>query len=57
MKDNFSITAENAEAFERSMVMLDRSISELRRVAHNMMPEMLTKFGLDDTALRDFAIP
>jgi signal transduction histidine kinase len=35
------------------MGMLDRSISELRRIAHNMMPEALVKFGLD-SALRDF---
>jgi two-component system, NarL family, sensor kinase len=53
MKDNLIITAEGAEAFERSMGMLDKSIHELRRVAHNMMPEALMKFGLD-TALRDF---
>lgn len=53
MKENLIITKENAEAFEKSMGMLDKSISELRRVAHNMMPEALVKFGLD-TALRDF---
>ncbi|MGZ5287558.1 MAG: sensor histidine kinase, partial [Flavisolibacter sp.] len=29
------------------------SINEMRRVAHNMMPEALVKFGLD-TALNDF---
>ena len=39
--------------FERSLDMIDTSIKELRRVAHNMMPEALVKFGLD-TALRDF---
>jgi len=33
--------------------MLDTSIKEMRRVAHNMMPETLVKFGLD-TALKDF---
>lgn len=53
MKDNLIITPENAEAFERSMVMLDKSINELRRIAHNMMPEALAKFGLD-SALKDF---
>jgi signal transduction histidine kinase len=35
------------------MDMLDGSIKEMRRVAHNMMPEALVKFGLD-TALKDF---
>ena len=53
MKDHMVITKENAGVFERSMSMLDRSINELRRVAHNMMPEALMKFGLD-TALKDF---
>jgi two-component system NarL family sensor kinase len=33
--------------------MLDSSINEMRRVAHNMMPEALVRFGLD-TALKDF---
>ena len=47
------MTPENNRAFERSMDMLDSSIKEMRRVAHNMMPEALVKFGLD-TALKDF---
>ena len=39
--------------FERSLDMIDTSIKELRRVAYNMMPEMLTKFGLDE-ALKEY---
>ncbi len=53
MKGNLIMTPENAQAFERSMDMLDSSIKEMRRVAHNMMPEALVKFGLN-TALQDF---
>ena len=53
MKGNLVMTQENAQAFDRSMDMLDSSIKEMRRVAHNMMPEALVKFGLD-TALKDF---
>ncbi len=53
MKGNMVMTPDNQQAFERSMDMLDSSIKEMRRVAHNMMPEALVKFGLD-TALRDF---
>jgi signal transduction histidine kinase len=53
MKGNLVMTPDNAQAFERSMDMLDSSIKEMRRVAHNMMPEVLVKFGLD-TALKDF---
>lgn len=53
MKGNLVMTPDNAQAFERSMDMLDSSIKEMRRVAHNMMPEALVRFGLD-TALKDF---
>ncbi len=47
MKENLVMTQDTQQAFERSMDMLDTSIKELRRVAHNMMPESLVKFGLD----------
>ena len=53
MKVNLNMTLENTQAFERGMDMLDSSIKEMRRVAHNLMPEALVKFGLD-TALKDF---
>lgn len=53
MKENLIMTPDNAQAFERSIDMLDSSIKEMRRVAHNMMPEMLLKYGLD-TALKEF---
>lgn len=53
MQGNLVMTPENVMAFNRSMDMLDSSIKEMRRVAHNMMPEALVKFGLD-TALKDF---
>ena len=53
MKSNLIISEENAAVFERSLDMIDSSISELRRVAHNMMPEALIKFGLDE-ALKDY---
>ncbi|HUN01672.1 MAG TPA: histidine kinase, partial [Niabella sp.] len=53
MKGNLIMTPENAQAFERSIDMLDSSIKEMRRVAHNMMPEVLLKYGLD-TALKEF---
>jgi two-component system NarL family sensor kinase len=53
MKDNFIVTPDNMAVFERSLDMLDTSIKELRRVAHNMMPEMLTKFGLNE-ALKEY---
>ena len=53
MRENLIMTPANQLAFERTMDMLDTSIQELRRVAHNMMPENLVRFGLDK-ALRDY---
>ncbi|NRF37420.1 sensor histidine kinase [Pedobacter foliorum] len=53
MKENLIMTPDNVHAFERSIDMLDSSIKEMRRVAHNMMPEILVKYGLD-TALKEF---
>jgi two-component system, NarL family, sensor kinase len=53
MKGNSIITSENAQAFDHAIKLLDSSISELRRVAHNLMPETLNHYGLK-TALNDF---
>lgn len=53
MKGNLVLTPDNAQAFERSLDMLDSSIHEMRRVAHNMMPEILVRYGLD-AALKEF---
>lgn len=53
MKGNLIMTEENRQAFERSMDMLDSSIQEMRRVAHNMMPEVLVRYGLD-AAMKDY---
>lgn len=53
MKENMIMTPENLMAFQRGLDMLDTSISEFRRVAHNMMPESLQKFGLN-AALKDY---
>lgn len=53
VKGNLVMTPDNAQAFERSIDMLDSSISEMRRVAHNMMPEILANYGLD-AALKEF---
>jgi signal transduction histidine kinase len=53
MKGNLIMTPDNAQAFERSIDMLDSSIREMRRVAHNMMPEILLKYGLNE-ALKEF---
>jgi len=43
----------NARLFSRVLEQLDHSILEMRRVAHNMMPEALVKLGLQQ-AIRDY---
>lgn len=53
VKENLIMSPDNAQAFERSIDMLDSSIKEMRRVAHNMMPEILVKYGLDK-ALKEY---
>lgn len=53
MKGNAFLSSDSLSLFEKALGMLDTSIKELRRVAHNMMPEALMKFGLKD-ALGDF---
>lgn len=53
VKDNLRLSAENKTLFEKALSMLDNTIGDLRKVAQNMMPEALVKFGLQE-ALRDF---
>ncbi len=54
MKGNLILTEENGNAFSRALDKLDESIAEMRRVAHNMMPETLLKFGLQQ-AIVDYS--
>jgi two-component system NarL family sensor kinase len=53
MKENSIITSENLAHFNHALDLLDTSITEMRRVAHNLMPETLMHYGLQ-TALSDF---
>ena len=46
MKGNVVISEEYAHIFSSSIQQLDNAIGEMRRVAHNMMPESLLRFGL-----------
>jgi two-component system NarL family sensor kinase len=41
------------DLYDHALGLLDMSITELRHVAHNLMPETLFKFGLRQT-LSDF---
>ncbi len=53
MRGNLTIPEENVAHLNSAIEMLDTSIKELRRVAHNLMPESLLKYGLN-AALADF---
>ena len=46
MKGNVILQEQDAFLYSKSIEQLDSAISEMRRVAHNMMPETLLKFGL-----------
>ncbi len=53
MKNGVSIESEDVMRFDRVVGLLDESMRELRRVAHNMMPDSLTRYGLR-VSLNDF---
>ncbi|KAA6440623.1 tetratricopeptide repeat protein [Dyadobacter flavalbus] len=53
VKGNVILPEESAMTFTRALTQLDGAISEMRRVAHSMMPETLVRFGLIE-ALSDF---
>jgi len=53
MKGNMLLSDENTRLFSRVLDQLDNSITEMRRVAHNMMPEALVKLGLQQ-AIQDY---
>jgi two-component system, NarL family, sensor kinase len=46
IKGNLIIHESDGKLFNKSIVQIDSAIEEMRRVAHNMMPEALLKFGL-----------
>jgi two-component system, NarL family, sensor kinase len=54
LQGSLHLSQEEDQSFERTMDMMDNSISEMRRIAHNMMPESLLKSGIE-AALHDFA--
>ncbi len=53
IKENLIMTPESMESFQRSIHQLDQTLVELRKVSHNLMPDVLARFGLKD-AVQDF---
>ena len=55
MKESAYLAEEQVSSFNNVITLLDSSIRELRRIAHNMAPETLYNYGLN-TALNDYCI-
>ena len=53
LKEKIHLSPSTALVYANTLEQLDRTIAELRKVAHNLMPEALVKFGLN-SAVRDF---
>lgn len=53
VKNGVALDSDDVLRFNKVLEMLDSSIRELRRVAHNMMPESLMRYGLK-ASLTDF---
>jgi two-component system, NarL family, sensor kinase len=53
MKEKIRLPAEDLKGFDQSVMLIDNTIGELRKVAHNLMPEVLVRFGLDE-ALKEY---
>lgn len=53
VKEKVQLSPEARDQFEKSLRMLDNTIADLRKIAQNLLPEALVKYGLPD-ALRDF---
>lgn len=53
IKGNFGLPETGVLALAKTIESLDQSISEMRRLARNLMPEALVRFGLRD-ALQDY---
>jgi signal transduction histidine kinase len=53
MNGKHTLGDEDVRQFEKAINLIDLSVKELRNVAHNMMPEILVKEGLN-TALSNF---
>ena len=53
MKKDVTLGYADAERFDKAVDLLDRSVYEMRRVAHHLMPDALSRFGLKP-AVSDF---
>lgn len=49
VKENVLMKPEQQTSFESAISQLDNAIGELRKIAHNLMPETLAKYGLENS--------
>ena len=58
MKKGVTLEYSDVERFDNALGLLDESVQEMRRVAHHLMPDSLSRFGLKpavDDFCRNFA--
>jgi len=55
MKQGVKLEYSDVERFDKALGLLDDSVSEMRRVAHHLMPDSLSRFGLKP-AVTDFCL-
>jgi len=53
MKKGVKLEYPDVERFDKALGLLDNSVQEMRRVAHHLMPDSLSRFGLKP-AVEDF---
>lgn len=53
IKEGLVLSPGHSERYDKSLHLLDATISDLKKVAQNLIPEVLAKFGLND-AIVDF---
>jgi len=53
MKQGAVMEYADVKRFDKALGLLDRSVQEMRRVAHHLMPDSLSRFGLK-SAVNDF---
>jgi len=53
MRKGATLEYTDVERFDKTVELLDRSVHEMRRVAHHLMPDSLARFGLKQ-AMNDF---
>lgn len=49
------IAPAHKQDMQNSLTQLDTAVEELRRIAHNLMPDLLNRYGLEE-ALQDYAV-